>query len=355
MTGTQDHYRNNHRTMPPPPRLVTEGKTAFGIFSGPAGTANLLDAGAYAVPLPRTLKRFRLKEWQAFQLWSGPLFMLVVLYNMKLCCLTQFVVYDRERGLKLHYEKIVPSWRAPVPPGLDRAAFGYRSDGYRIVMTNRLSAGLFQIDVDMAKRAALPALHGHFELLRSAAAPPPITVSIPFAKNRGMYSYKSLMPLRGELTVAGNTSRFDETSGFGIIDAHRGYYPYAARYDWCTGAVSAGRGLTGFNLTDNQSTDRERYHENCLWRGGKLCLLPPVRFARPDGVAGPWLIRDEYGMVDLVFTPVTENRIKMNLLLVKVDYQGPFGVYSGFIKDTGGKKVSMDGVFGMGERKYLRA
>ena len=63
------------------------------------------------------------------------------------------------------------------------------------------------------------------------------------------------------------------------------------------------KGLTGFNLTDNQVPDRERYNENCLWLGRELHLLPPVTFSRPKGVHDRWCVRDEYGMVDITFTP----------------------------------------------------
>ena len=33
-----------------------------------------------------------------------------------------------------------------------------------------------------------------------------------------------------------------------------------------------------FNLTENQSTDSERFNENCFWVNGILQVLPPVKF-----------------------------------------------------------------------------
>jgi hypothetical protein len=61
-----------------------------------------------------------------------------------------------------------------------------------------------------------------------------------------------------------------------IIDDHKGYYPCVMKYDWITALGYAGNGrLVGFNLTDNQVQDHEKYNENCLWLDGKM-------YPRPD-------------------------------------------------------------------------
>jgi len=146
-----------------------------------------------------------------------------------------------------------------------------------------------------------------------------------------------------------------ENLRFAIIDDHKGFYPYALKYDWVTAAGYDEKGrLAGFNLTDNQAIDPEQYNENCMWVDGGLDLLPPVKFERPQGVEGEWLIRDRYGMVDLSFKPVSMGRIDLNMLVLKVDYYGPFGYVSGTIKDSSGNARDFDRYFGMGEQKYVR-
>jgi len=242
-----------------------------------------------------------------------------------------------------------------MPATLRNSRARYESAGYRIDCRNLLDRGRLFVDVAIAARRGLPDVYGHFEALHDAPGVKPLVVSLPFAENRGMYSHKCLMPMKGELVVGDRLIEFAERDSFGIIDAHKGFYPYVLRYDWVTGARAGGkRGPVGFNLTDNQVLDRDLYNENCLWADGALHLLPPVRFERPGGVKGDWLIRDEHGMVDIVFRPEMENVINMNLLLVRTDYHGPFGSFSGTIRPRSGAKVAVDGFFGMGERKYLR-
>jgi hypothetical protein len=200
-----------------------------------------------------------------------------------------------------------------------------------------------------------PPMEGHFEAFHDTGLVEPIVVSIPLGENRAMYSHKCLMPMQGSLVIGGEEVVFSKKESFAIIDDHKGFYPYMMHYDWLTAAGYDTEGrLSGFNLTDNQSADPEKYNENCLWVDGRLFLLPPVKFDRPQGVDGEWRVRDLYGMVDLSFRPVSMGKIDMNLLAVKVSYFGPFGVCGGRIRDSLGREHSFDGYFGMGEKKFVR-
>lgn len=341
--------------LPPPASLVTNGKIAFGTFNGPIKKINPLDATRpFGVPLPRFFRNFRLKEWQAFQLGNRDFFMLAVIYNQKMGTLVQFIICDKKNGSMTRYEKKVPSWSTRVPSSLGGTRARYVSDSFRIDVHNKLDRGRIFIDVAIDADDRLPSLYGHFEAFHEKGAATPLVVSLPFAANRGMYSHKCLMPMEGILFFDGKKIGFPKRESFAIMDDHKGYYPYILKYDWVTGASFTAKGLTGFNLTDNQVRDKERYNENCLWLGKELHLLPPVTFDRPNGVSGEWTIKDRHGMVDIAFRPVFENPLKLNLVAIKTDYYGPFGSFTGAIRPASGPKVSIDGFFGMGEQKYFR-
>jgi len=59
-------------------------------------------------------------------------------------------------------------------------------------------------------------------------------------------------------------------------------------------------------------------------------------------------------MVDIKFIPEVQGKVDMNLLILKSYYRGPFGNFSGTIKDSKGKSHSVNNFFGMGEEKKLR-
>jgi len=126
------------------------------------------------------------------------------------------------------------------------------------------------------------------------------------------------------------------------------------KWHWATGGGRDADGrLIGFNLTDNQVEDQARYNENCLWIAGKRHLLPPVRFE--FGARGPWQMRDASRRVDVRFEPEVERRVDLNLLVMRSQYRGPCGGFSGHIVDDSGEPISVDCCFGMTEDFYLRA
>jgi hypothetical protein len=336
--------------------LVTDGKFKFGTFSSQFRKVNPLDAEKpLDMWLPGPLLGFRLKEWQAFQLGNSRWFMLAVLYNAKVSALAQFIAYDKENKKKYLFEKVLPSWMIKVPDAIWDARQSYQDKNCRIELISQLGRGRFYINIQIRGYRGMPDTEAHFEAFHDDGLVEPIVVSIPFGKNRGVYSHKCLMPMQGRLSIGDEKVEFLRQESFAIIDDHKGFYPYVMKYDWATAAGYNDRGqLIGFNLTDNQSLDPEKFNENCLWLDGKLNLLPPVKFNRPDGVEGDWLIRDRYGMVDLVFKPETMGKIDINYLILKVKYRGPLGYCNGFIKDRSGNKVAINQYFGMGEDKYIR-
>ena len=351
MTGYQ-----RRELLTAPDNLVTDGEFTFGTFSSQFKNVNPLQArkplGAW---LPKPFLDFRLKEWQAFQLGNSRWFMLAVLYNAKVSALAQFIVYDKERNKKYLFEKILPSWKIKIPASIWDGSQSFRDKDCSIEIVSALAKGRFYINIIIRDQKGLPDMEGHFEAIHDEGLVAPIVVSIPMGKNRGVYSHKCLMPMQGSLILGGEKIEFLRKESFAIIDDHKGFYPYALKYDWVTAAGYDEKGrLAGFNLTDNQSIDPEKYNENCLWVDGRLDLLPPVKFDRPQGVEGDWLIRDRYGMVDLSFKTVSMGRIDMNMLVLKVDYFGPFGYVSGTIRNSQGNTLDFDRYFGMGEQKYVR-
>ena len=342
--------------LPAPYKLVSGGKFNFGTFSTQFLSVNPLDAkrplGIWA---PRPLLAYRLKEWQAFQLGNDRWFMLVVLYNARFSGLAQFIVYDKQTKKRYMYSRTLLPGAIKVPASIWDDRQSYHEGSSFIEIISRLEMGRFYIDVSLEGIKDLPAIAAHFEAIHEDGMVEPIVVSIPLGPNRGLYSHKCLMPMQGRMSIGGEVVEFVRGESFAIIDDHKGFYPYIMHYDWATAAgFDENKQLTGFNLTDNQSLDPERYNENCLWIDGRLHLLPPVKFQRPEGAGGKWLIKDRYGMVDLSFQPESMQEINVNALIIKIKYRGPFGYFNGFIRDCYGVRRGFNNYFGMGEQKYVR-
>ncbi len=342
----------------PPPSVVRDGEFVYGCFNAPPALVNMLDVRRpYHYPIPRWTKDARCKEWVAFQFGDGRRFFLAALYEAKSFGLIQFVSWDRDGGRTIESRRVIPLRRFGLGPVLDGRRVSYRDRHGALGMTFDLAGGAITVEASRARSSRGPAYAGAFTFAYNARQSAPSSVCLPLGLNRAMYSTKVLMPMRGWFETGGEHVEFDSPECMGVMDDHKGYYPYGMRYDWVTGFGLAGKGRrVGFNLTDNQVRDQERYNENVLWVNSRVYPLPPIKVTRPNGVDNPWHVQDTEGLVDLVFVPERKNDLRINLLFASVDYHGPFGTFSGTLRSPDGSvKVDAEGLLGMGEQKYLRA
>lgn len=340
--------------LEPPPQLVTDGRVAFGCFSAPLADANLIDARPYAWPIPKPLRALRLKEWQAFQFGNAQWFFVVALFDAKLMALAQLKAYDRVNHRKHVFERQLPSWSMRAPRQLLDSSMQWSAGGASIRFVNELALERIGIALELPGEGERPAISGALTI--DATGCEPEVVSIPFADNRGMYSHKCCMALDGALRIGDQDVQFTPADSFALMDDHKGYYPRIMRWDWVTGAGFDAQGQRiGLNLTRNDSIDPDRFNENCLWIDGRIHLLPAVTFRRRAELTPEvWEIRDRDGAVEVDFEIELDGRVRVNALVIESRYRGPFGRLRGHVRGPGGERVSVDGLFGMGEDFYLK-
>ncbi len=340
------------RLVPAPAHLVDDGRQHLGRFAGPLARTNLIDARYRG--LPRPLRWWRLKEWQAFQIASPRLFINLALFDAKLMALVQVKIYDRARGVKILHERKLRPGAFRVADQLLDSSTRYQDRRTTLGFTNRLARGRIEVELDVPAAGAVPRIAGRMTLLCDRGAPQ--VVSLPFAGDVGMYSHKGMFPVEGELSIGDETHRFAADDTLALMDDHKGYYPYVMQWDWVTSAVRRGGHALGFNLTRNQCREPERYNENCAWQDDRIGLLPAVEFTR-ERARQPgerWLIKDRDGRVDLRFEPTVPGDVRVNAVIVESRYRGPFGRFEGRLEPAGLDPIEVDGWFGMGEEFYLR-
>ena len=343
----------NERTVTLPPKTpVIDGICQMGTYNAPYESLNLLEAKR---PLgkryPSWVTALRLKEWEAFQFADEHWFGMAAVSNLKLVGIALLLLFDKETGKLYEYVSKGSSGRFTVPNGISDSVCSHTGSRMSIQISNRLKQGEFSVLFEAKAHGGQPACRGEFTAYHVTE---PIVILQPFGKNRPLYSHKALMPAAGEIRFGEKVTRFTKEQGAVVLDDHKGYYPFSMHYDWATACANTDGVLTGFNLTRNQVLEPARYNENCLWKDGRMIPLPPVSFQRPDGLEGPWRIRDRGGRVDLTFTPKDGLHNVMKLGPISTDYYSPFGTYSGFICDDEDHAVSFDGYTGMAERREDR-
>jgi len=316
-----------------PEKLVIDGDYVLGCFNTPVKQANLLDVKSFTnYPVPRALKFIQLREWQAFQIKNEEYFVMIAIYNAKKISLVQFIVYNLKTKEKVKYEKKCMSWNLDIPDTLYSSSASYASDNFTIKVLHDLTTHKLEIDVHIEGFEGLPFVQANFSGEHDTQRYKPMVVCNPFSSESVMYSHKCLMPAQGSLTLGEQAITFGAGETQLIIDDHKGYYPYITTYDWVTGlGTTPDNKLIGFNLTNNQVIQQDKYNENCLWLDGELYPLPPITINRPNGHTDTWHINDEHDMVQLEFTPVTHTSVHVNYFVICSEYEGPYGYYQGTI------------------------
>ncbi|MGE3669700.1 MAG: DUF2804 family protein [Polyangiaceae bacterium] len=335
-----------------PSALVSAGRQTYGRFCTTPERANLLDAPF--LKLPRGIRKWRLKEWQAVQISTPELFMNLALFDAKIMSLVQVKIYDKRRGQKHVFERKLPPLSMQIADTLQHSHNGYAGSKVVLAFDNRAALGYLDALIDLEGEGKRPRISGKLRLDMRGGAPH--VVSMPLVDG-GMYSHKGMFPVGGRLIIGDTTHDLAEEGGLALLDDHKGYYPYVMLWDWLTSAKRDADGVGwGFNLTRNQCREPSRYNENCVWREDRFGTLPEVRFERrnegkPDEV---WLVRDDSGRVDVEFRPTVPGDVRVNALVVESRYRGPFGHVRGRLAADGLPELVLDDWFGMGEAFHLR-
>jgi hypothetical protein len=332
-----------------PASLVSGGTFAFGSYDGLIADVDI--GRAWSRPT-RAWHQVRTKEWQAFQVSGEDVFVLGAVYDAKILGLLQVVVVETSTGRTWRYEHKVPSPVLHVATGLSGTRSHGRWHDLSLMIRNGAEVGSVTVAARSSRPSAPLRLNLRGDLSHEAAGH--LTICHAFADGMPLYSAKSSMPVAGSILTGDRRFDLDPATSVLLVDDHKGHYPLPMAYDWVTGArATAGRRLS-FNLTRNQVPDPDTYNENVLVLNGRVHRLPAVRFHRPNGPHGPWHIRDEAGAVEVMFHPKVRNEQHVGPGKVLAEYYGPFGSFTGEITTQSGRRVAIDGVYGMGEQKRIR-
>jgi hypothetical protein len=335
-----------------PKYIVERGKFKFGNYNKAIENVNMLDAlNPLGKKYPVWFNNIRLKEWEAFQAGNDKVFIFGAIYNAKLSSIVCLMIYDRVRNLSIRIRKFTLPRKTSIGKGMLDSQTSYISNNFLMKIKNRVKEENIEIQCTIHDYRSVPYLN--LKLLAHHSTEPMVTC-MPLGENRAIYSHKNFMPMEGFLCIDEEKIVFNTLDSRMIIDDHKGFYPYKLEYDWVTGwGMSDDGSVIGFNLTDNQVTDKENYNENCLWHEGKVHPLPPVKVERIYIPKEVWYIKDNYEKVNIVFYPEEKMEIKFNYILIYSDYEAPIGAFEGFfISDN--KKIELVECFGMGEKKKYR-
>ncbi len=363
MSVFPDYISAKRAPAPTPDAIVNDGKIVYGTYDSPFKKLNMIDCHKPCGPrMPDFMKASRLTEWEAFEVHMDEGALISAVYAIGPIGFSIFVWYDK-RDHKIY------SWRNFVLKK-DAKVASQLVDDYCYCKTKNSE---FRIDNDFLNGKASAKGYtrgraGTFEMDVSFERISPLANGVmPLAKNKDgsfrnpLYSEKDFFKATGTIKLNGETFTSNINS-VGIIDDHKGYYPYSSHYDWLTtmGRIEEdGQSkYFAFNLTRNQSVDQHNYNENVIWIDDKSYPMPPVIFTHKDGKrkAKEWHVTDEkgLGLVDVTFKIENAFYMPVHALVIDSYYALPYGTISGYVTDTDGVRHCVDGMLGIGEDKSTR-
>lgn len=331
--------------------IITNGKFNFGVYSDFPVDFSLTEA-KYIKDIPEVgfIKKLRQKEWFAFEYGNERFWGITAFYNLQFFGIIHFVLWDKYVKKQYSFEKKVTCWKM-IETGSYKRNKTYE---YKDKKLNHSSV----LDIKRKKmifNAHLPVYGGidcYFEADFSGFQP--LTVCLPLAQNRAIFSLKIPSSFFGNMEIGGEKFVFSHDDSFLIIDEHKAYYPYHMRYDWVTGAGynESGEQIV-FNLTKNQAQNPGKYNENIVWIDGESYKLPTVNFERGKDIKDEWHILSENNEVNLYFHPETNFAVHENYILAGSEYDSPIGFFSGELNIKNRKINLTEKIYGMGEKKHV--
>lgn len=345
------------RSVATPKSMVNkDGSCVFGTFDKEFEDMDIIKLKK-PTRAPQFMNRLRLTLWEATEVHLRNGVLLAVCCDMGIFGKVLHVFYDKRTRKVYCWDANLKSRETTIAPNLINGSIAQATTGTgQIKYINDFDKGRCRLCGKHKSDEAQ--MEYDFELMRLSK---PCVVSIPFGKNRPLYSQKDFFTATGRLVINGEEMITDEDST-AIVDDHRGYYPRRAHYDWVTtmgrSEINGEKKFFAFNLTRNQSIDQDAYNENLIWFENETSLLPPVTFSREPETKdfkdyAVWTVKDEYDMVNLKFKVYGINPMILHAFLVNIDYYIAFGELEGYLRDEDGAKYILDGMMGMGEDKTL--
>jgi len=331
-----------------PDSLVEKGILNVGTFESHFEEFNFLNRKRPV--FKKFINKNLLTEWQAIEVLAEDIFVICAVFKFGVMNRTLFFVYEIKENILHNYSSVsFFKTKAKVAPFLHNMSVSVRKTKNTFIkITNNLNDEQLFLEGYGNKEEKVD-----FKLSFKRIAKPSV-VSLPLTKKHTVYTEKDFLEPKGYITFKDKTHTVND-SDVSIFDDHRGYYPLSSGYDWvtCMGKVIIDNKESkfGINLTYFYKNNKPTlFNENGYWIDSKYYQLPSVMFNR-DG--NSWNIFDKGNRVKLVFSQKNQYSEK-NMKGIKIDYVLAFGTLSGEIITFDNKKILIDEIFSLGEKRITQ-
>jgi hypothetical protein len=365
--------------LPTPERIVErDGQVHTGWFERPFVVANLGDADPFAGGsgggigrllggvTGRSLRALRLKQWHYTSVVTDRVLFACAVVDIGYVGNAFAYVVDRATGRTFEYATLTPAAAGiTIASNSIDGTTSIRFPGFgAIALHNDSARGTRRIECDLEGRAGgKPSLRASIAIRDEGREPAPIVTVEESEPRCWLYTHKCYgLEAEGSIDAGSISEAFALGEGLAGLDYNRGYRPRETYWNW---AAAAGRSACGtrigFNLTTSvrpgeaHSSGAPDSGDCALWLGPERIKIPRVRFEYDArALMSDWRVRDDEGLVDLVFSPAGERAEDVNAGLVVSRFHQPYGTFRGTLRNRNGRTFALTDVYGVVEQHFAR-
>lgn len=347
----------------PPEKIVHNGKIEFGTFGGLLSQLDIrgVHAPFTGTPLPTVITNLRIQSSLMFLFNIGSYIGTVDFFDHKIFGFADVVFWNKESGRKFAYRSFMGPRRRFIPHNMNIGfCASFNKKRYIRVswdhQRDRISM-IFNLKGDSSRPNAQAAFVAHYseptmcEMATVVPAP---------SKRRCSATYLATPKIHGTLTLE-KTKLSEEVNqedldGLAFLSINRAYYNFHSVSEFIVGAGEINGKKFTFQMftTQENAVDSDNINGNILCVEGTCTPLPPVTITHPFGLSKKWVIQDFENMVDLTFTPASDNRRDVSFLVMKSQLRTIFGNFEGVIKTKDGEDIVLHNFAGIAKNQLLR-
>lgn len=349
-------------TEPSPDSFVRSKKPVFGTFEGHAERLDI--RGVFkpygTLPLPTFITNLRIKSRLVYIFSIGEYLGSIQFLDAKIFGMAEVCFWNTRTRQKYVYRSVMGPRKRFVPHSLNLAATtSYRKSRYIRISwdrkNNRLSM-IFDLKGDSARPRANAALSSTFDSGQFSE----LTCVIPAPTlRRSSASYYAMFPLSGAVNLIfpnGEFQAMQKQDGVSFLDINRTYMKFRSHGEVITCLSNLDEKLLSLRLksTSHDAVNPNAYNANVLFYDGKPTPLPPVVITHHYGLMNQWIIQDTENMVDLTFTPCSENINKLSVVILRAVTHTIYGTLEGVVCTSSGEKISIKSLPCLTENYLIR-
>lgn len=312
----------------------------------PDGKLNLHAVGRTRTALHRSpLQGWgRSKRWEYWGIMTPDLFIGLTISSLDYAAVPSVYLVERATGAHLTISGLVPFARGTeIPdtlPPFEASTRWARGCELRMTSTGsqtRIRGVVPGVQIDLVSTDAGDALG----------------VVVPWSERLFQYTLKDVArPVTGTITVDGKTYEVGDGS-WAVLDRGRGRWPYRMTWNWGAGSGIVDGHRIGLQL-GGKWTDGTGSTENALFVDGVQHYIDEELNWEYDleNEHSPWRVSGEHA--DVTLTPWHRRLERTNAVVVASTIYQALGTWSGWMLDSNGTQVCVDGLTGWAEQAHNR-